>query len=100
MPRPRRRRRIRRRADIDIFKPAGVPRKELEEVKIGHDEVEALRLKDSEGLTQKAAAEKMDVSQPTFSRLLKEARKKVAEAVSEGKSLVIEGGHYRVDEDE
>lgn len=98
MPRPRRRRRIRRRADIEFFKPAGVPRKELEMIKIGHDEVEALRLKDQRGMTQKEAAQEMDVSQPTFSRLLKEARKKVAEAVSEGKALQIEGGDYRIED--
>ena len=99
MPRPRRRRRIRKRTDIELFKPAGIPRRELETVDIGHDEVEAIRLKDYEGKSQKEAADDMDVSQPTFSRLLKEARKKMAEAVSQGKALAVEGGHYRIEDE-
>ncbi|MGM0381701.1 MAG: DUF134 domain-containing protein [bacterium] len=59
-------------------------------------EYEALRLKDHLGLSQKEAAEKMEVSQPTFHRILRAGRKKTAMALAEGKTLVIEGGDYRV----
>ena len=59
-------------------------------------EYEALRLKDHRGLSQKKAAEKMEVSQPTFHRILRAGRKKMAMALSEGKTLVIGGGDYRV----
>jgi hypothetical protein len=59
-------------------------------------EVEALRLSDLERLYQEDAAEKMDVSRQTFGRVLKEARRKVAESLIEGKALKIEGGAYRM----
>jgi len=41
-------------------------------------EYEALRLKDHLDLPQKEAAQKMDVSQPTFHRILRAGRKKTA----------------------
>ena len=59
-------------------------------------EYEALRLKDHRGLSQKKAAEKMEVSQPTFNRILRAGRKKMAMALAEGKTMVVEGGNYRV----
>lgn len=99
MPRPRRRRRVGREPDTDYFKPAGVRKKDLEEIVMSVAEAEALRLKDREELEQEEAADKMDVSQPTFNRILTSARKKVSEAVLEGKVLKIEGGEYVVDED-
>lgn len=60
------------------------------------DEYEALRLKDHRGLSQKDAAEQMEVSQPTFHRILRAGRKKTAMALAEGKSLLIEGGNYSI----
>lgn len=66
----------------------------LEEVALHVDELEAVRLVDLEGKGQKEAAEIMDVSQPTLHRIVKEARKKVAEALVLGKALRIEGGDY------
>jgi len=68
----------------------------LEEVLLGIDECEALKLVDYLGLGQEAAAEKMHVSQPTLSRILAGARKKTAEAVTQGKALRIEGGKFEV----
>ena len=53
------------------------------------EELEALKLKDHEGLTQTECAKRMKVSQPTFHRLLSQARGKVADAVINGKSLVL-----------
>ncbi len=41
-----------------------------------HDEVEALKLHDVDGLEQIKAAEKMKISQPTFARILDSAYKK------------------------
>ncbi len=99
MPRPRRRRRVRGKPKKDCFKPAGTRKKDLEEVILTLDEAEALRLKDKEELAQKEAAKKMDVSQPTFNRILRSARKKVSEAVLDGKVLRIEGGNYIIEED-
>lgn len=94
MPRPPKRRRVEFVPSITYFKPAGIPLRQLEEVCLTIDEVEALRLKDVEGLDQEDAAERMSVAQSTFQRILVNARSKVAQAIVEGKAIRIEGGHY------
>ena len=57
-------------------------------------EFEAMRLKHYVNLTQKDAAEKMGVSQPTFSRILDSAHQKTTKAIYEGKEIKIYGGYY------
>lgn len=96
MPRPRRLRRVSFRPEVTYFKPTGVRLRELEETVLTVDEFEALRLVDLEEKSQEEAAGKMDISQPTLNRLLSSARKKVAEALVKGKSIRVEGGHYRM----
>ncbi|MFH1802955.1 MAG: DUF134 domain-containing protein [archaeon] len=90
MPRPRLRRRICFNPAVTYFKPAGIPLKTLEEVTIKQDELEALRLNNLKGLSQEEAAEQMKISQPTLHRLLVEARKKVTDALVNGKAIKIE----------
>ena len=68
---------------------------EPEEIVLTVDEYEAVRLKDLEGFDQGVCAEMMDISQPTFHRLVISARRKIADALTHGKSIKIEGGHYR-----
>jgi len=92
--RPRCYRRIQRDPLVTYFKPVGIPLRSLEEVVLLVEEYEALRLADAEGKEQKAAAEEMGVSQPTFHRILKSARHKMARALAEGKALRITGGTY------
>jgi uncharacterized protein len=70
----------------------------LEEVTLGVDEFEAIRLADLEGLHQDAAAAEMDVSRQTFGRIIDEARRKVAEALVKGKALRIDGGEFQIEE--
>jgi len=82
--------------DVTFFKPAGVKLAELEDIVLTVDEFEAVRLKDFLGLEQTEAAEKMKVSQPTFNRVLRNARKKIADAIVNGKSIKIEGGRYKM----
>ena len=74
------------------FKPAGIPVHMLAEVVLTLDELESLRLADLNGLYQEQAAEKMKISRPTFSRIVEEARRKVADALIHGKALRLEGG--------
>lgn len=81
---------------VTYFKPAGIPRHALEELTLSVDELEAIRLKDREGLNQEECAQRMHVSRPTFQRILITARNKLAEAVIDGKAIRIEGGHYRI----
>jgi len=52
-----------------VMKPAGIPARVLEEVLLGFDEAEALKLADLEGLYQEAAARSMGVSRQTFGGL-------------------------------
>lgn len=53
------------------------------------DEFEALRLMDYEGLYQEECAQRMGISRPTFSRMVAEARRKVADVLLHGKRLLI-----------
>jgi len=62
------------------------------------DELEAIRLKDLDGLDQEKAAAAMNVSQPTFHRTLDSSHRKVADALVNGKAIRIEGGSYMVRE--
>ncbi len=94
MPRPRLRRRVRNFPDVTYFKPRGIRLRHLEEVILTVSEFEAIRLKDFEQLDQEEAAKKMNVSQPTFHRLILSARQKIAEAIVKGKAIKIEGGNY------
>src|SRR3989304_10046467 len=90
MSRPRCCRRIAGRPVASVFHPAGIPARELVEIVLTLDEFEAIRLADLEGLYQEQAAERMSVSRPTFGRILASAHRKVAEALTHGKSLKIE----------
>jgi uncharacterized protein len=92
MPRPKCARRIALETDTTYFKPRGIPLKELEEEILTLDELEALRLADLEGLYQDKAAEKMNISRPTFGRIIETAHRKVAGALVHKKALRIEGG--------
>ncbi|MCU4157301.1 DUF134 domain-containing protein [Carboxylicivirga sp. A043] len=94
MPRPKRKRLIEHPPPIDGFKPFGVPIQNLEPVILLYEEYEAMRLADYEGMNQEQAAEKMQVSRPTFTRIYDRARRNVAKAFVEGKALMIEGGDF------
>jgi uncharacterized protein len=84
--------------EILIFKPAGVPARELQEVTITLDEMEAIRLADLEGLYQEDAAGHMNVSRQTFANILVSAHQKIAESLMFGKALRIEGGRIEMKE--
>ncbi|MCD6522876.1 MAG: DUF134 domain-containing protein [Candidatus Diapherotrites archaeon] len=96
MPRPRKPRLVAGVPSITYFKPAGVPLRGVDEVVLTVEEYEAIKLKDLEGKTQEEAAKEMDVSQPTFFRILESARKKISDAIVNGKVIRIEGGSYMV----
>ena len=96
MPRPCKRRFVSEVPEISFFKPAGVRMRDLEEVVLTVEEFEALKLKDVEDLDQVSCAERMNISQPTFHRILNSARKKVADAIIYGKAIRIEGGNFVV----
>lgn len=72
------------------FKPTGIPMAEVERISLYRDELETLRLCDHEGLTQEEAGRRMGVSRGTVQRILAGARKKVAEALSGCKAILLE----------
>ena len=47
-------------------------------------------------MSQEKAADKLEISQPTFNRLLGSARHKVSDAIITGKAIRIEGGDYMI----
>ncbi|GEO81876.1 DUF134 domain-containing protein [Pararhodospirillum oryzae] len=100
MPRPRRLRRVAAHPPVSYYKPQGIPLRLLSHAVLSVDGLEALRLADALGLDHDEAAARMDVSRPTFSRLLAEARRVVAEALTQGWALRIEGGEYRLASEE
>ena len=94
MPRPHKRRRVRGRPNSSYFKPAGIRMFDLEESEISLPEFEAIRLIDFERISQAKAGEKMQVSQSTLSRILSSGRKKIADAIINGKAIKIEKWKY------
>ena len=79
---------------VTYFKPAGIPMRFLSEVCLSLEEAESIRLKELENLEQKQCAEHMNISRPTFQRVLSSARKKIADALLNGKAVRITGGNY------
>jgi predicted DNA-binding protein (UPF0251 family) len=92
MPRPRKQRHCRRFEGDRVFKPRSIPMWELETLRLGLDELEAMRLCDLEGHEQQVAGERMGISRGTVQRLLKSGRAKVVRALLDSSALVIEKG--------
>jgi len=78
-----------------FFLPQPLPVRPVGLTVLTIDELEAVRLADHEGLDQEEAARRMNVSRPTFGRILAQARRKVAGALVQGRGFGIEGGVVR-----
>jgi len=96
MPRPRICRRIFFNPHVTHFKPIGIPLSNIQNTILTKTELEAVRLIDYENHPQTKVAKEMKISQPTLSRLLTSARKKIADALVNGKAIKIEGGVYKM----
>ena len=97
MLRPKQDRKISNPPLMQGFKPFGIPRRMLSSVSLLYDEYEAIRLLDYEGMNQDQAAVQMNVSRPTLTRIYEKARKTIAQALVEGKMIMIEGGNVQFD---
>ncbi len=98
IPRKKLHRRVHREPPVSVFKPAGIPARDLDEILITVDEFEAIRLADFEGMSQREASVTMQISQPTFNRVLSSARSKIAKGLVQGDVLRIEGGRYLLED--
>ena len=94
MARPQRRRRICGMPNHRWFVPGDGPCPEA--VQLTLDEYEAIRLMDREGLTHEQCAEVMRVSRTTVTEIYASARRKLAEAIVDGRELVIDGGRVEL----
>lgn len=94
--RPRKARIIRSEPKIRQFSPRGrIGRPGHMELKI--EELEAIRLADYTGLSQGEAAKFMGISQQTFSRVIRKARKSLAEALIKGDIIKVKGGSFKLE---
>ncbi|MFH1877949.1 MAG: DUF134 domain-containing protein [Candidatus Omnitrophota bacterium] len=78
---------------IDSFSPHG-GYSHTGEIKLTIEEYEAIRLADHMSLAQKDAAKMMGISQQSFSRIVRASRKKISDALVNGKFLHIHGGSF------
>lgn len=89
MARPKIPRNICGRPADSCFKPNARPMSQLEQVRLKDDEFEALRLVDLLGMQQQKAAIEMGVSRQTLANVLKAARFKVVDCLTQGKALMM-----------
>jgi len=89
MPRPKKNRKICFNPKSNYFKPRGIPLVELDNILLEPDEVEAIRLADKLMLSHEKSAKKMQISRATFGRIVNTARKKIADAIIDGKAIEI-----------
>ncbi len=66
------------------------------EITMTIDEYETIRLIDLENCTQETCALAMNVARTTVQKIYEEARRKLADALINGKELVIEGGEFKI----
>jgi uncharacterized protein len=86
---------------IKGFKPYGVSEdlEKSELITLQYEEYEALKMCDYDLLNHCEAAEIMNISRPTFTRIYATARQKIAKALVDGSQISIEGGKIYFDSD-
>lgn len=94
MPRESKCRKVAFLPPVKAYNPVGVSLADIQEVVFKVEEIEAIRLKNHLNLEQEECASLMEISRPTFQRILTEAYAKVADAFTNGKAIRIEGGSY------
>ena len=73
--------------DEHVFKPIAIPLIDLEIIELTKEEITAIFYADLQQLKQIEAAEKMGISQASFSRELNLAHKKIADALFNVKAI-------------
>lgn len=94
--RPKKIRKVAKAPNTKQFSPRGaIGRPGYNQLKV--EELEAIRLTDHMGLKQAEAAKCMGISQQTLSRILKNARKTLAEALVLGHIIKVDGGVFKIE---
>lgn len=91
MARPRKCRRVCAMPRNNSFAPLGTLQ-EAEKIIMAVDEYETIRLIDLAGYTQEECAAQMGIARTTVQGIYNDARRKLADALVNGKPLFIEGG--------
>lgn len=94
LARPPKWRRVEYIPNIQYFIPADADTKNIQENILRMEEVEAIRLKDTEKLEQEECAQRMGISRQTFQRILSSGREKLADSIINGKAIRIDGGVF------
>jgi uncharacterized protein len=94
MPRPRKFRRVCCLPTANDFSPHHLQSDEI--VTMSIDEYETIRLIDLEGLMQEQCAQSMNIARTSVVAIYASARQKLADALINGKRLIIEGGDIEV----
>jgi len=81
------------------FKPFGMALCEASSVILHFDEYESFKLVNYDNLSQDAASDLMNISRPTFTRIYNKALQKIAQAFTEGKTILINGGNIEFDKE-
>ena len=89
--RPKKVRYIQKMPQTTLFSPRGHPGRP-EEVEISVDLLEAVKLADLQGFSQSEGARAMRLSRPSFGRILRAARAKIADALINGKAIRVIAG--------
>lgn len=99
MSRPQKSRKVLSPPIMKGFKPFGIPLCKTESVIIKFEEYESLKLINYDGLQQEQAAQQMNVSRPTFTRIYNRALNLIAKSFVEGKAIEIQGGNFEFDKE-
>jgi predicted DNA-binding protein (UPF0251 family) len=96
VPRPRKWRNVCCLPDNNRFGPLSGCAGSQEVIQMTVDEYETIRLIDLEGMNQEECAGHMNIARTTVQGIYLEARKKLAQALVEGRVLHIDGGDYQL----
>ncbi len=96
MPRPQKGRRVCCMPSNLQFGPLAANYESKEIIIMTVDEYETIRLIDHEGFTQEESAKLMSVARTTVQWIYMSARKKLSDALVNGKLLKIQGGNYEL----
>ena len=100
MPRPRKWRKVCCLPESNLFGPLNGGNIGTELITMTVEEYETIRLIDLEGLTQEECAVRMNVARATVQKTYNDARMKLAESLVNGNIIKIEGGDYKLYDDD